>query len=266
MIIKYSELRSTDFVFTDVVAYRRKLDDVDKYNFESGRTKHLIYYQISNVRTYYYKNDYICTINPGDIISLPHGVKYRSFNINKEVPSDGIGISFNLYTPDGEPIYFEEGIEIIKNDSFGKYLKRFKKILYSVMNPAENTLLLKAELYSLLYNLFKSDAPDFDEAFGDIKKAISILENNPELNHSTKELADMCLMSESSFLRKFKEYSGGIAPIKYRNNIRLMLAEEMANSPLNMNEIAEQLGFYDASHLCKIYKQEKGYTLKKKDY
>ena len=70
-------------------------------------------------------------------------------------------------------------------------------------------------------------------------------------------------MSEASFLRKFKAYSGGMPPIKYRNNIRIMLAEEMSASPLTTAEIAERLGFYDSAHLCRAYKEVFGTTLKK---
>jgi len=42
-----------------------------------------------------------------------------------------------------------------------------------------------------------------------------------------------------------------------------MKAEEMANDTnLSVEEIAEMLGFYDASYLCRYYKQCTGKTLK----
>ena len=266
MIIKYKDLCSTDFIFSDIVSYRMNFDGNDIYNYEStGRIKHLLFYQIENRRSYYIKDRHICTLGSGDILFLPHGVKYRSFIENCNEPTDGIGISFNLYTPTGELILLDEAIKFLANDNYGQYYKRFRKILYSVMNPTENILRLKGELYSIFDELFaaRDRREDFKKSYGDIIDAINILENNPEKNLTTKELADMCLMSESSFLKKFKAYSGGIAPIKYRNNIRIMLAEELATSPLTINEIAEKLGFYDAAHLCRAYKQSKGDTLKK---
>jgi len=54
-----------------------------------------------------------------------------------------------------------------------------------------------------------------------------------------------------------------VTPAQYRNNIRLVMAEEMATSSKTLQEIAEMLGFYDASHLCRTFKQQRGRTLKK---
>lgn len=267
MNIKFSSLCSTECIFQDIAAYRMNTDISDIYDYEtSARVKHLIFYQLENKRNYYIGNSHICTLEKGDILFLPHGTKYRSFIEHKQLPSDGIGISFNLFNNKNEPIYFDEKITLITKDLYGQFYKRFKKILYSVINPNENILRLKGELYSLLDELFADSRKrnNFDESYDDIIKAIHILENHPEQNISTKDLADMCLMSESSFLRKFKDYSGGIAPLKYRNNIRLILAEELSASHLTTGEIAEKLGFYDAAHLCKIYKQQKGITLKKR--
>lgn len=265
MIIHYKDLGSCDFIFRDVAAYRMRKDHI-VYNYETnGRTKHLMFYQVKNNRSYDLGETHICTLQPGNLLFLPHGVKYRSSVENRDYASDGIGISFYLSTPEGEMIDFCEEIKLV-HDPFSQYYKRFEKILFSVMNPAENILRLKSELFSLFHEIFTvpERRENFQENYEDIIPAIRILENNPEKNLSVKDLASLCLMSESSFLRKFKQFSGGISPIRYRNHIRLMLAEELAHSPLTLNQIAEQLGFYDGAHLCKTYKQEKGITLKGK--
>lgn len=266
MIIKYDDLCSTECVFQNIVSLRLNADNNITYNYEAmGRSKNLLSYNFENNRQYYYKDEYIRTVKPGDILFLPHGTKYRSFVENPDLPADGIVVSFNLYTPDGELILLDEDMRYITNDSTGKYRNQFKRILYSAMNPTQNVLRLRGELYSLLDDFFADSKKreDFKENYEDIIKAIHLIENHPERNLTINELADMCLMSESSFLRKFKDYSGGIAPVKYRNNIRLALADELSNSQLTLNEIAERLGFYDAAHLCKIYKQTRGLTLKK---
>ena len=265
MIIKYDDLCSTECVLSNIVALRLNADNNITYNYETmGRAKHLISYNLENNRQYYLKSEHNRTVKPGDIMFFPHGSKYRSFVENPNLPVDGIVVSFNLYTPDCELILLDDDIKYITNDNHGKYLKPFKKILYSAMNPTENVLRLRGEMYSLLDEFFSDSRKReaFKENYEDIIKAIQMLENHPEKNVTIKELADMCLMSESSFLRKFKDYSGGIAPVKYRNNIRLALADELSNSQLTLNEIAERLGFYDAAHLCKTYKQTRGVTLK----
>ena len=267
MNIKYTDLCSTDFEFTDIVAYHMKGKNNVEYNYENTpRTKNLVYLQIDGQRHYCLGNKHICTLNTGDVLFLPHGVKYRSYITGKNDFNTGTGISFNMVSSKGEPIFFDEEIRLFSIQNGSITAKRFKRILYSVMNPSENVLRLKGEMYSLLDDLFanKGKREDFDEYFRDIILVINLLETYPEKNLSVKELADMCHMSESSFLRKFKDYSGGIAPVKYRNNIRFMLAEELATSHLTINEIAERLGFYDGSHLCKMYKEAKGRTLKER--
>jgi len=265
MNIKYTELCSADFEFTDIVAYKMSHDNKIEYNYETqSRVKHLIFMQLNGKRHYYNKERHICTLSPGDVLFLPHGAHYRSFITDENEYNTGIGISFNMISHK-EAVFFDEDIMFFSGDKEKNIGKRFRRILYSVMNPRENVLRLKGEMYSLLDDLFaeKEKREMFDEYFKDIVDAINLTERHPERNMSVKELAEMCHMSESSFLRKFKEYSGGIAPVKYRNNIRFMLAEELASSPLTVNEIAERLGFYDGSHLCKMYKTVRGRTLKK---
>ncbi len=267
MNVKYSDLCSLDFSFRNITSYRTNVDDHTVYDCEeSGRTKHLIYYQLKDRRHYCLGDRHLLTLQPGEILFLPHGVRYRSF-VEENAMAEGIGVSFNMVTDMGLPVYIDEGIRLLTCDDPHRLLKRFERILYSVHNPNENVLRLKGELYSLLDMLFaqSKQRTEFKSTFGDILQVVQLLENHPEQNLSVKEMADMCLMSESSFLRKFKEYSGGVSPIKYKNRIRLILAEEFADSALTLGEIAERLGFYDAAHLSKFYKQEKGYTLKKQD-
>ncbi len=267
MMARYKDLCSVDFTFGNIAAYRMMADENIVYNYEStGRSKHLLFYQLENRRNYYLYDEHICTLERGDVLFLPHGARYRSFVENQKMKSDGIGVSFDMLAPDGEKIFVDEPIKLLVKDDCGQLFKRFKRVLFSVNNPAENVLRLKGELYSILDELFaeKEKRVDFKASYGDIFNAINILENSPEKNLSAKQLADMCHMSQSTFLRKFKDYSGGIAPVKYRNNIRLILAEELINSPMTLNDIAEKLGFYDAAHLCKVYKQTRNHSINRK--
>ena len=266
MLIKYSDIGGTDFVFKDISAYRLKPELEDYYNCETtARTKHLFFYQSKNKRCYYRNNVHLFTLDRGDIVFIPHGTKYTSFSEDQNTFSSGIGISFNLTTPEGEEILFDEDLTVLANDKDNFYYKYFEKVLFSVVNPARNILSLKSALYFITESIFAEiqSEGNIQKDFVSIEEAVSLIEKHPEKNISTKELADLCFMSEATFLRKFKAYSGGMPPIKYRNNIRIMLAEEMSASPLTTAEIAERLGFYDSAHLCRAYKEVFGTTLKK---
>jgi mannose-6-phosphate isomerase class I len=117
----------------------------------------------------------------------------------------------------------------------------------------------------LVYGLIPGTTKEEYKAkyFRDIQPAIDRIELYPEINTSISELSKLCNMSESSFRRKFKQYTNDISPINYRNRIRIMKAEELCNnSSYTIEEAAMKLGFCDAAHLCRLYKQFTGKTLK----
>lgn len=267
MNLTYNNFCSLDCDITDIFAFQHLWKEDTQYNYEThGRTKYLIYYQLENERSYYCDGKLIYTLKKHDILFLPHGAKYTSVITSPENQTTGIGIAFNLYTPDNVLVETKEPIKLVAHDSTGQYYKRFKKILFSVLHPNTNSLRLKGEIYMLLDEMFSAinAKSSYDKSYHDIAEAISVIEHSPEINYTNQQLAEMCFISESSFLRKFKAYSGGVSPLQYRNNIRLMRAEEMVNTTRTLDEIAEMLGFYDAAHLCRIYKQSTGHTLKKK--
>lgn len=266
MIIKQEELLGRECIIWDVVAYSMRADDVTVYDYEKeGRQKHLLFYQTEDERYYTRGDDHIATLSLKDVIFLPHGAKYLSRTADGQKSSSGIGISFRLQTPDGEPLLFDENNIILKHDCDGKLLGHFKSVLSRIMTPAKNSLRICGEISILLDEMF-SDTEGQERRsrdFKDIKAAVRTIEREPWKNLTVAELAALCCMSESTFLRKFKRFSGGVSPIKYRNNIRLILAEELAASEMTLEEIAEKLGFYDSTHLCKLYRKHKGEKLKK---
>ncbi len=268
MVVSYKDLCSSECIVSDIVSYHHIWDNPTEYNYEqAGRVNNLLYYQFDNSIDYYVSNKKLCTIEKHDIIFIPNKFRYTSIiSGNNESPTSGIGITFNIRTPDGEPIDFSDGLKKVFFDENEQIYQRFTKILYSVLHPNTSMLKLKGQIYTLLDELFKDrdKSKTTKKIREDIANAISVIENYPQRNYSNSQLAEMCFMSESSFMRKFKAYSGGITPLQYRNNIRLMRAEDLIYTTKTIEEIAELLGFYDAAHLCRIYKQSTGHTLKKK--
>lgn len=267
MKFTYNNFCSIDCNITDIIAFHSIWKEDNQYNYElQGRNKYLIFYQLENGRNYFRRGEHICTINKHDILFLPHGTRYTSAAANGDECTSGIGISFNIRDQDGNVIESDEDIKIICHDSDSRFYNMFKKILFSVLHPSTNSLKLKAELFDMLDKFFseESHSEGRDKIYDSIAEAISTIESSPEENYSNKELANMCFLSESSFVRKFKQYSGGKSPLQYRNQIRLMRAEELVNTSKTIDQIASLLGFYDGSHLCRLYKKMTGHTLKKK--
>ena len=72
------------------------------------------------------------------------------------------------------------------------------------------------------------------------------------------DLAKTANLSRSAFVRKFTELTG-IPPSEYLTKRRVEAAEYMLiNTALSISEIAFEAGFYDASHLNRIFKLHRG--------
>ena len=64
-----------------------------------------------------------------------------------------------------------------------------------------------------------------------------------------------------NFRKKFTEYTGR-SPIQYRNELRFAEARRLYSEGLSINEIACELGFFDAGYFSKLYKKANGHSLK----
>ena len=266
--LTFTELARKDLSIINISALKSTWRDGDVDNYtRRGRIKNILYYMINGHREYSVNGELVLHLHDADIIFIPNGYHYYSEVImeNKEKGSTGIGITFELYDRNGEELYIDEPLKKVANDSDESHLKLFERILESAMWPNTNSLRAKASLYSF-FDAITSDLKKetyLKKHFTDISPAIKQIEKHPEENVSIKELAQLCCLSESSFRRKFKQYSNGISPLAYRNRLRVMKAEEMCTSTTCTVERAAQIfGFCDAAHLCRMYKQHTGKTLK----
>ncbi|MBQ8893740.1 MAG: helix-turn-helix transcriptional regulator [Clostridia bacterium] len=74
------------------------------------------------------------------------------------------------------------------------------------------------------------------------------------------EVAAACHISESG-LRRLFQAKLGVSPAHCRTEVRLARAMDLLESgALSVNEVAEQLGFYDAAYFCRIFKKFLGVT------
>lgn len=86
-------------------------------------------------------------------------------------------------------------------------------------------------------------------------KAISYLEENLSKKISVEELAKFTNLSVSSLERKFKSVYK-VSPISYHNMMRVNKASLLIlETNKSIAEISNELGFYDQSYMCKIFKK-----------
>ncbi len=77
---------------------------------------------------------------------------------------------------------------------------------------------------------------------------------------SVEKLAAHCHMSTKYFQTHFRRRCG-ITPGKFLNDLRMNYVSRLLEcTAMKLSSIAEAAGFYDASHLCRVFRQQTGIT------
>ncbi len=113
-------------------------------------------------------------------------------------------------------------------------------------------------LLSILERKTKKESSNQGKHFDKISYIIQKMNIDYQINYTLEDYAKMCNMSKFHFLRVFKEIAG-TSPLEYRNNIRLdHVKEEIIDTNIPINEIAENTGFTSASYFCQAFKKRFG--------
>ena len=92
-----------------------------------------------------------------------------------------------------------------------------------------------------------------------IRHVLSVIEKSPD-PLPNEQLAKEANLSLSRFMAVFREITG-TSPKRYQEQKRFRKAcDLLLFSPFQVREIAEKLGFYDAYHFSRIFKQKTGFT------
>lgn len=219
----------------------------------------LLYYQVSGEREYYVGGELFKTLRPAHLAVMPVGMRYRS--VVSAVAADGaargICIDFNIWGKNGEELIIDEPLSFF-DDPDGEFRTIFESVTDAYMSGEGGGFVCKSRLCRLFARLIeRSRREELDRGnFSQLSPAIKLLEEHPERSFTTAELAALCYVSESCFRRRFKEYSGGLAPLEYRNRLRVAKAEELLSDRfVTLDAVAATLGFYDASHFCRVFKR-----------
>ena len=163
-------------------------------------------------------------------------------------------VDFDLHLG-GEEIFLDAPFCILHDAA------EFLPALRAMAAPGASRLAVKGMLLTLLAEVAECvRARDIAErGFFSIYEAVRQIERHPERNFSVHELAGMCYLSDTGFREKFKRFTGGIAPVEYRNRLRIERAEAMlASGDYTIEAVAEQLGFWDSAHFCRVWRKLRG--------
>lgn len=220
---------------------------------KNPRKGDLLYYMISGERSYQVDGRELLRLHPGEAIFIPVGARYTS-RVESEEKSEGIFIDFTMFS-DGEEVYVDDQFFVVSDD-------RLRRRFEAVAENRLDRLRVRAELFRLLSEISSAAASDGLSASDmGVREALLEIERHPENELDIPKLARGCCLSDTGFRMRFKECSGGYAPIEFRNRKRVERADELLSSgEFTVAQIAEQLGFYDTAHFYRIYRRIRGHS------
>lgn len=130
-------------------------------------------------------------------------------------------------------------------------------------------LQIQADLYTLLIEIARKTKKDWHREDGkqtdhvlSLYHILEYIDSHSGEQIEVQELADMCNMSYSHFAKLFRE-SYGRSCKEYITYIRLNKAQDfLLHTDYDLNYIALETGFFDASHFIRTYKKWRGITPK----
>lgn len=185
--------------------------------------------------------------DPQHIIFLPKGGTYSLKGIKQGYfPL----INFDCaYFPNHDFIC----IPVESSDEFIKDYENLKNLFLFEMN----NLKIMSSFYDLLHKIFQLELPKKNSLLPAIKYIEKNI-GNPRLNNNI--LAEELKISEVYFRKQFlKEY--GTTPKQFILNIRIEKAKQLlSDGVFSVTSIANDCGFSNVYHFCKIFKKKTGVT------
>lgn len=250
---KLSDLPAMDADASAIFAGRcvTSAKSVTNYTGE-GRKNNLLCILEEGERRYETGGGETFTLYKNELLFIPVTSCYRS----RSEPGRTVWnfVDFDLHLG-GEEIFLDAPFCILHDAA------EFLPAMRAMAAPGASRLAVKGMLLTLLAEVAERvRARDIAEGgFFSIYEAVRQIERHPERNFSVHELAGMCYLSDTGFREKFKRFTGGIAPVEYRNRLRIARAEAMlASGDYTIEAVAEQLGFWDSAHFCRVWRKLRG--------
>ena len=229
-----------------------------------GRSKHGLLYIASGAACFSSEGKDDINVDSGKLVYIPKGCKYRMRYVGES--TSFILLNFDMMTPDGDFLTFSNEIEIVSGRSADKkaveILEKLK--LFSEREDNSAHMRRKELVYRLMSALFEEETAleSSKPKYANIIPGVLMLRKRYLENISISEFAAACNISISSFRALFTECYG-MAPIQYRNKLRIKRAVELLEDEnLTVAEVAAASGFENVGYFCRFYKNVMGETPK----
>lgn len=200
----------------------------------------------------------------GSIVYSPIGSTYTcrfvvSDSHNPSAPCDYL-VNFLLQTESGEPFRLSDDRMLIRPRKSGYFCDKFRELTSFENRSFASRWKIKSLLYELLgeLSLELCDRDILTRRLAPLFPAIEYIRSTDISKLDASSLAERCHLSRSCFARLFREYTG-MPPLEYINRMKISQAKaKLASGLMSVGEVAESLGYSDASYFSRYYKKLTG--------
>lgn len=244
-----------------VMARTRKPDRIID-NREHGRSKHGLLYVTAGEACFSSNTGTEITADSGKLVFIPKGHRYRMKYVGES--TSFILLNFDMMTPDGDFLTLSDEIELISGrDTDRRVVDTLEKLKACCQREDNSTHMRRKELVYRLLSAILEEEQSFENSkpkYANIIPGVLMLRRRYLENISVSEFAAACNISVSSFRSLFTECYG-IAPVQYRNRLRIKRATELLeDGNMTVAEVAAESGFDNLGYFCRTYKKITGET------
>ncbi len=260
--LEFSKLYDLDYNLRSLFAMRQYWKENSCFKMVNPRKTSCLLWLCGCAAKYCFYNNELYAPR-GSVVYIPEGAIYETMflDCDKRMPST-ILVEFGMYLPNGEHICTAEAPCVIKQDNSVVVDELFNEAADAYSIAVTATSKIKSIIYSLLSTLSYSERQEsiYSRGFNTIAKGIDFLESDFKSETSIKSIAELCHVSESTFRRLFKEYTGK-SPLEYRIERRISYAKKLLKTgSMSIIEVALETGFDDPAYFCRVFKKHTGVT------
>ena len=198
------------------------------------------------------------TAQPGDWFFIPAGTMHSYSNI-PGVEMKKYWMHFDLY-PSANLLSSLQVVHKVNAAGNAKVMALFAEFARLRKSPdLSDRLRVKAIILNLLAEYIcladRNTQVSGEERDEDMRNVLAYIQENFRRNLTTEELAGVCHMHPTHFIRAFKLRMAQ-TPHQYISDVRMEYARQLLDrSDKSIIEIAEDAGFYDLAHFSRTFKQ-----------
>ncbi|MBR4864941.1 MAG: helix-turn-helix transcriptional regulator [Oscillospiraceae bacterium] len=228
------------------------------HSYRNGRTKHGFILVLSGVMQFTLLQEDVAPLQAekGTLVFIPQGTSYTGTYLEADTQIRVVQFDLSSGTL---PSYLQQ-CAVLPLPNAAELIGAF--FLPAGNHPFGNSFYSLFCFYNLLWQL-DEQCTRIPSKYKKLLPALSALSAASTESHPITYYAALCNMSESTFRRLFREYTGQ-SPVEYRNALRLNAARvRLQSGEYNVSEAAESAGFTNLSFFIRLYKKKYGYTPKK---